>query len=160
MAQQILVPLRRDDRIEEIIPYVAKIAQPGMAVVFLTPYPVDPLEWWRGRRLSIEAEIQGKLAVKIAERYPWEEQRRLAEAKVFSASGALQKMGVTIAVDVYAGPSRKALRAYRNEDIDLAIMGARRCYSVTGLIDKLAFLLGLLKPNFPRGVLIQANHRV
>jgi hypothetical protein len=34
MAEQILVTLKRHDRIEEIIPYLEKVAQPGTTVVF------------------------------------------------------------------------------------------------------------------------------
>ncbi len=35
MAEKILVPLKRRDRIEEIIPDIEKVTQPGVSVVFL-----------------------------------------------------------------------------------------------------------------------------
>lgn len=40
MAAKILVPLKRHDRIEAIIPYIAQVTQPGMRVVFLIHHPV------------------------------------------------------------------------------------------------------------------------
>ena len=39
MAGQILIPLRQNDRIEEIIPYIEEIAKQGMRIVFLIRYP-------------------------------------------------------------------------------------------------------------------------
>ena len=35
MAPQILVALKSEDRLSQMIPYIEKIAQPGMKVVFL-----------------------------------------------------------------------------------------------------------------------------
>jgi hypothetical protein len=45
MNKNILVPLGRYDRSEEMIPYIEKIARPGMKVVFLVRYPVDGFVW-------------------------------------------------------------------------------------------------------------------
>ena len=36
-AEQVLVPLKRNARVEEIIPYVEKVTRPSMEVVFLLP---------------------------------------------------------------------------------------------------------------------------
>jgi len=41
MAEQVLVPLKRNDRVEEIIPYVEKVTRPSMEVVF--PLPGGPI---------------------------------------------------------------------------------------------------------------------
>jgi hypothetical protein len=38
MSKKILVPLRQNDRTEEMVPYVEKVARPGMKVVFLVHY--------------------------------------------------------------------------------------------------------------------------
>jgi len=40
-AEQMLVLVKRNDRVEELIPYAPKVAQPGVRVVFLVPYPVN-----------------------------------------------------------------------------------------------------------------------
>jgi hypothetical protein len=33
MAEKILVPLNRHDRVEEVIPYIEKVTQPGMSLL-------------------------------------------------------------------------------------------------------------------------------
>jgi hypothetical protein len=157
MTAYILVLLKRHDRMQEIMPYFEKIAQPGMKVVFLVPYPVDPREWWRGRRLSIEAEVQTRLAVRIVEKYPWETQRRLAEERVFSACKALQRRGVTVAVDVYAGPLRKALRAYTVKgDLHLIMIRAGISFRIGGFLRGMIPIFALFKcPSFPAVLLLR-----
>jgi len=41
MSKKILVPLKKHDRIEEIVPYLEEVTQPGTNVVFLIHYPVN-----------------------------------------------------------------------------------------------------------------------
>jgi hypothetical protein len=96
MAEQILVPLKRNDRVEVIIPYLEKVTQPGMRVVFLAHYPVDRLminyrgdlrsrsaageihdseiNWWRDRRVSMEVVIQTRLAMGLPASCPLRKQ--------------------------------------------------------------------------------------
>jgi 23S rRNA C2498 (ribose-2'-O)-methylase RlmM len=45
MAAQILVPLKKHDRIEEIVPYIEKVTEPGASVVFLVHHPVNGFKW-------------------------------------------------------------------------------------------------------------------
>jgi len=40
MAENILVTLKRGDRVGEIVPYIEEVAKPGTKVVFLMRYPV------------------------------------------------------------------------------------------------------------------------
>ena len=42
MARQILVALKSEDRLSQMIPYIEKIAQPGMRVVFLIRFSTQP----------------------------------------------------------------------------------------------------------------------
>ena len=41
MAARILVPLKRHERIEQIVPCIEKVAEPGASVVFLVHHPVN-----------------------------------------------------------------------------------------------------------------------
>src|SRR5215475_8304661 len=88
MAAQILVALERDDRVEEIIPYIEQITQPGIEVVFLTPYHIDrsmvgyrgdlksysgavdiddsEINWWRDMQTTVELERQTKFAMSLS----------------------------------------------------------------------------------------------
>jgi hypothetical protein len=52
---KILVSLGRHDGIEEILPYIEKIAHPGMRVVFLIPYPVKLWPWFRDHWITTES---------------------------------------------------------------------------------------------------------
>jgi len=45
MAEKILVPLKRHDRVEEVVSYIEKVTQPGTSVVFLIHHPVNSFKW-------------------------------------------------------------------------------------------------------------------
>jgi hypothetical protein len=123
MAGQILVPLRRDDRIEEIISYVDKVTQPGMKVVFLVRYPADGFAWLQAHWGTMETGINMYAIRQMVERYSLEGQERLAKQRVFPACAALRKKGVEVAVGVYAGGLRRTVRSYTlNADVHLIIM--------------------------------------
>ena len=64
MNKKILVPLGQYDRSEEMIPYIEKVARPGMKVVFLVRYPVDGFIWAKeeyGMKAALEGEEVGEL---------------------------------------------------------------------------------------------------
>ncbi len=114
MAKQILVPISRNDRVKEMIPYVERVAQPGMKVVFLVPYPVGGFDdHIRAGRATDETSIPNPETIKkIAARYTWENQQQLARQRVFPACHALQNKGAEVTVDVYTGSLRKAVKRY------------------------------------------------
>ena len=114
MLKEIRVPMKRGDSIEEVMPYVEKIAQPGMRVVFLFHYPVDGFEeWGRASWATEETGIHCALeARKMAERYSWEGQKRLAKMKIFSACEVLSQRETEVGVDIYSGSLRRAVRSY------------------------------------------------
>src|SRR5678815_767215 len=68
MRKKILVPLAQNDRAEEMIPYVEKVARPGMNVVFLVRYPVDGFIWAK-EEYGMKAALQAKELVNY---YSWE----------------------------------------------------------------------------------------
>ncbi len=114
MAKQILVPLSRNDRVKEMIPFVERVAQPGMKVVFLVRYPVDGFdEHIRAGRATGETGTPNPEKIKkIAARFTWESQQQLARQRVFPACHALQTKGAEVTVDVYTGSLRKAVKSY------------------------------------------------
>ncbi len=58
MAEQILAPLKRHDRIEEIIPYLKKITKPmKLAFLFPSTYKVVPAQEALGNRVEIAEEF-------------------------------------------------------------------------------------------------------
>jgi hypothetical protein len=130
MNKKILVPLGQNDRTEEMIPYVEKVARPGMNVVFLVRYPVDGFIWGK-EEFGMKAALETKTLVSY---YSWEENLQRAERKVSSVCAALRSKGVEAAVDVYAGSLRKAVRSHTiNGDVHLIM-------TRTGIADWIARL--------------------
>jgi hypothetical protein len=83
MAGQILVPFNSHFRVEDIISVIEEAAKPGMRVVFLVRYPVDPWVWFRDHWVTTESSRNAMLAGgKVMEKYSWEGQRALAEEMV------------------------------------------------------------------------------
>lgn len=162
MAGQILVALRRNERLEQIIPYIERIAQPGMRIVFLIHYPVDGgFGWVRDHWVETESPREAALAgKKILERYSLEEQRQSAEYKVFLAQEALRKRGVEIVADVYTGCLRKVVEGYtRRGDVHLIMMrggiGLRIMRFLHGTIP---FFSLLKRPSFSPVLLLHPDH--
>ncbi len=105
MTSRILVALRTNDRIKEIIPYVEKLARPGMKVVFLLPFPVG------GAHYNIHTDLfLLPRAEKTMNYYSWEEILQRARRKISFACEVLRPKGVEVAVDVYSGAVKKAIR--------------------------------------------------
>lgn len=128
MAEKILVALGDGDSAGELIPYIEKIAKPGMRVVFLVRYLVDGLYWLIGQVAAMETGTRNLARAKeIQGRWSWQNQERLAEKKVSSARERLRKCGVGVDVEVYAGSLRKALRDHTvSGDVHLVVMKSSR----------------------------------
>ena len=117
MAGQILISFNSHLRVEDIISVIEEAAKPGMRVVFLVRYPVDPWVWFRDHWVTTESSRNAMLAGrKITERYSQEGQRALAERRVAPWRYVLQKMGVKATVAVYTGSLSSVVETYRREN--------------------------------------------
>jgi hypothetical protein len=119
MTKKILVPMAQRDEIEEMIPYIEKVAQAGMKVVFLMRYPARGIKWpTKEPDTETASELQELLGC-----YCWEANLRRAEAKVAHAIKAFEEKGIEAAVDVYAGSLKKAVRSHSvSGDVLLLLM--------------------------------------
>ena len=125
MSGQILVPFNSHVRVEDIISVIEKAAKPGMRVVFLVRYPVDPWEWFRDHWVTTASARYAVLAGrKVMERYSWDGQMALAEEMVAPLRSVLQKMGVKATVDVYTGSLSSVVETYRRGDEISLVMRA------------------------------------
>ena len=124
MNNRILVPLKKHDRLDEIIPYIEKLARPGASVVFLIRHPVSGLKWLQAYCGIAQCGLEKSLTVRrMIESYSLKMRRPLFERRVFQTCGALHDMALNIAVDVYTDSLRMALRSYANRgDAPLVIM--------------------------------------
>ena len=121
MNKKILVPLGHYDRTEEMIPYIEKVARPGMQAVFLVRYPVDGFIWAK-EEYGMRAALKAKELVNY---YSWEGNLENAKKRVASACEALRAKGIEAAVDIYAGSLKKAVRSHTlNGDVHLIMTRA------------------------------------
>jgi hypothetical protein len=111
MEKKVLVGLRSHDRIDDAVSFLQDIVTPGMQVVFLIPYPVEP--WSYLPRHCDDAEI-GRAATlanrKHLSQFVWETQRTLAETRVFGARQALRNKNVEVEFELYTGRLTWAIR--------------------------------------------------
>ena len=124
MAEKILVPLKRHDRVEEVVPYIEKVTQPGTSVVFLIHHPVNSFKWLQAYCGIMGCRLERTLAIRrMVESYSVKMRRQLAQQKVFHTCEALHKLGVKVAVEIYTGSLRETLRRYvLGGDVDLIVM--------------------------------------
>ena len=135
MAGQILVPFNSHLRVEDIISVIEEAAKPGMRVVFLVRYPVDPWVWFRDHWVTTESSRNAMLAGgKVMEKYSWEGQRALAEEMVAPWRYVLEKMGVKATVEVYTGSLSSAVEAYCREDETSLVMRAQNNLPTMGFL--------------------------
>jgi len=163
MAGKILVPLKRRNRAEEIIPYLEQIAKPGMRVIFLVPYPAELWAYlsdhWITTESASKAMLEGR---KITEGYSWELQMGLAEQRISSLRRVLEPKEVEVAVDLYTGSLRKVLKGHcASGDVHLIIMKAGSDYPIVRLLNWILHGFSLFKrPKFAPVLLLHPNEVV
>jgi hypothetical protein len=152
MGGQILVALKDDDRLEEIIPYIERIAQPGMKVVYLIRHSVIvDLKTVQDFGMGLEfPEEPSSMQQKMERDSLEEEQARLSQHKVFLAQEALRKKGIEMVADVYRGRLKKVVERYlRKGDVKFILTRARGLVHNIGFLQETLSLLGLFKRPMP-----------
>jgi len=112
---KILVPLKKHDQIEEIMPYIEKVAEPGAGVVFLVHHPVSGFKWLQAYCGVVQCGLEKALPIRrMMESYSLNTRMQLAQRQVFKTCEAMHEAGLNITVDVYSGSLKKALKNYAN----------------------------------------------
>ena len=152
MKKLILVPLKRNDRVEDLMPYVEEVARPGMKAVFMVPYPVDGFRWSH-EEIGRKAIEEGK---RLASYYDWDTNLQKARVRFSPAMEALSAKGIETAVDIYAGNMRSALQDYAVKgDVHLIVTRGTVGNWVERLLDAAASVFRSLKrPSFSPVMLI------
>jgi hypothetical protein len=155
MNKKILVPLARNDRTEEMIPYIERVARPGMNVVFLVRYPVDGFIWAK-EEYGMRAALQARELVNY---YSWENNLENAKRRLSHVSEALRVIGVEATVDLYAGSLKNAVRSHTiNGDVHLIVTHAGLGDRIAALVDGTTSLSKLFKrPRFSPVLLTQVR---
>jgi hypothetical protein len=162
MARLILVALKSEDRLSQMVPYIEKIALPGMRVVFLIRFiPQRAFKPPRYDSTELECAVESRFFAREPEReniggtQSIEEQRLSAEHKVFLALEALLKKGIEITVDVYTGSLRRAVKSYTCKGaVSLIVMRAGREQMIMNFLHKAFPIFGSFKPRTLAPVLV------
>lgn len=116
MESTIVVILKRYDNVDELVPLLDKLARPGMKVVFLAPYPVDPWlylgDHWITSAFVTKTISDGN---DLAAQYSWDLQKGLVEGRISCARRALERRGVEVVVEICPAPLKKARREYAHD---------------------------------------------
>jgi len=155
MGKKILVPLAQNDRVEEMIPYIEKVARAGMNVVFLVRYPVNGFLRAQGD-YGVSAALQARRLVNY---YSWENNLETAKRKLSHACEALRAIGVEATVEVYASRLKNAVRHHTvNGDVHLIMTRAMLGDRIAVLVDGTASFSKLFKrPRFSPVLLTQVR---
>ncbi|MGH7846979.1 MAG: hypothetical protein ACREQW_17690 [Candidatus Binatia bacterium] len=147
MANKILVPLKSRDGLDEIVLYLKEVSRPGMSVVFLIRRPVNWFKWLQAYSAVMECGLENAAAIhRMSESYSAEMNRRLAEQGVFRTCQALHQLRVKIAVEVYSGSLRKALKRYVNSgDVELIVTRPWIGFQFMRLVDQTTSVLSIFK---------------
>jgi hypothetical protein len=171
MAAQILVALKSEDRLSQMIPYIEEIAQPGMKVVFLIGFHpqaaskaprYDSLTFNSVEDVGFAGGLEKAGSPNENVDGPREQLSLSAEHKVFLALEGLHKRGIEIAVDVYAGSLKRVVKNYmlkgnvrfimKRAGKDSAIMQfVRRAFPIFGSFNQ---------RNFSPVLLLHSTHAV
>lgn len=156
MNTKILVPLKKHDRVEEIVPFIEKMTEPGTSVVFLVHHPVNGLKWLQAYSAISQCGIDNALAIRrMAESYSVRMRAQLARQKVFNACEALNKLRVKVAVDVYTGSLSRTLRSYANNGDNLVLMRPSMAERIVSFLQGTASIRGMFGRPFSSSVILQ-----
>jgi hypothetical protein len=155
MAEKILVPLKRHDRVEEVIPHIERVIRPGVSVVFLLHHPVNGLKWLQAYCGIMQCGLDNALMLrKMVESYSVKTRRQLAQQKVFQTCQALHRLGVKAAVEVYSGNLTKNLKSYLSErDADVILMRSGMGQGIRRFLRWTLSVCGLFRPRASQSVL-------
>jgi hypothetical protein len=111
MSRQLLVPLKGGDRVDDVLPYVRDVAQPGMTVVFLVHFGVNRFKEMAAQLLAINSGLpanfdEGPSAAPLSN----------IERSIQQAGEKLRRRGVAIKVKFYTGSLRRLMRQCMDDE--------------------------------------------
>ena len=127
MQRKILVVWKDTHRVDRIVPYLQKLATPGMTAVFLVPYPLDCRQYLRDHWVTAESpEAAAAAAEELSRRYSWEAQRELAKERLAPVGTALTERQVDLEIRLYSKGFKEAVRdCIADGDIRWVVLPAR-----------------------------------
>jgi hypothetical protein len=110
MQAQILVPIKRHERVEELVPYLELLAPAGSTVVFLIPIAANLFPWWSEALIAPASELKSAMTLSVlAAKASRERQLQAAMEQIAAARRALERKGVVVQIDCFLGGMEKEL---------------------------------------------------
>ena len=153
MSERVVVQLRSSDRIEDFLPYIEQIAQPGMKVMFLVHYHRTGCKAFLEQLPAIYPGIMPTLFLGRCSK--GSEILHSVEKRIANSCGGLRSRGLEISVHVHTRPLRKIVRhCLQREDVHLVIMRARLYDRVIQYLRTVCPVSRFFKPSFPPVLLL------
>lgn len=149
MNRQLLVPLRGGDHIDDILPYVRDVAQPGMTVVFLVHFGSNRFKELAAQLLMINSGLPATFDDGVGAH-----QQSNVERRIQLAAEKLRQRGVVIKVKFYTGSLRRLMRqCMETEPVKWVIMRPAQS-RLLGWCHAVATVLRVARPPVPAPVLL------
>ncbi|HXG53653.1 MAG TPA: universal stress protein [candidate division Zixibacteria bacterium] len=127
MASRIVVPLRSSDSIEQFLPYLEKLAQPGMKLLFVVRSSRNGIDGLMDQLSVFPSAVRPVVSSGMPRASSIRDQIRSAEGWILPRCEALLKAGVEIEVAVHGGAPSRVVRDFaRRPDVHLIVVGRRR----------------------------------
>jgi hypothetical protein len=159
MATKILVPLKKHDRLDEIVPYIEEMAEPGASVVFLVRHPVSGFKWLQAYAAISQCGIETALVIrKMIESYSTRMRMQLARQKVFCTCETLLGLGVIVTVDIYAGSLSKTLSSYTShENVQFVVMQPGIGQRIASYLQGVTSIQSIFRHSFSSSIFIRPS---
>ena len=141
---------------EEVVPYLEKVAQTDTRVVFLIHHRESGFRWLQAYCGIMECGLDKALMLrKMIESYSVKTRRQLAEQKVFQTCQSLHRLGVRTAVDVYSGSLMKNLKSHLSAgDSQLVLVRSGMGQGIRSFLRWTLSVGGLFQPPASQSVLL------
>jgi hypothetical protein len=106
--EKLLVTMTGYDPVEKLMPCLEVLVRPAVTVIFLFPYPVDSLSYFRDHHIAAESVKHAtEVGRNVALRYDWEKQKELARQIIAPTINALEANGIQVEIRLYTGSLAK-----------------------------------------------------
>lgn len=127
LIERILIPLRRYDGIEEAIPSLEFLAQPGMEVIFLMRNAANLYPWWSVYDIgAFQNTATSTTLTNLAGTIAQQRQTQSVEERISSARRLLKNKGVTARLEFCSTSLKRAVRDYHQSDAKTIVLLGRR----------------------------------
>jgi len=159
MSGQILVPLKKHDRIEEILLYLDVLARPGMKVVFLMPYQ-ENVSWMEVQLTALQTRTGAITTITaFTAKASRETYMRWVEERIRPARRTLEGKGTTVAVQCYSGSWQNAMATLRDTDQEMVVLLGERWNIIRKLTERIGKLCGRFRTDNATPILFLRSRR-